>query len=35
MKNMPTSLLVVPLGKTLNAGFSHLGVEGRWPVTPK
>ena len=34
LKNKPTSLLVVPLGKALS-GIPHLGVVDKWPATPK
>ena len=34
VENKPASLLVVPLGKTLN-GIPHLGAVDRWLATPK
>ena len=34
VENKPASLLVVPLGKALS-GIFYLGVEDRWPATPK
>ena len=34
MKNKPTSLLVVSLGKALRR-IPHLGVVDRWPIPPK
>ena len=34
VKNKPASSLVASLRRRL-AGFAHLGVIDRWPVTPK